>query len=342
VPGSQQLAIAIPMCHGGRCAQACVRNRALRLSGAAAAQWPAPAAGWDAGAAAAGEPVVGWAAESAAGRLAAGGAAGPWLASGSAEPELLLQGSRPEAWASAALAAPAATPPVSATGPAGPSSAGTDSGGVSLRVAPAAAAAADGGAGGGARGERKPDAGRVPSTPARAPSGGGATAGQPGAGPHAPYGAATLLGCLHRFVRPESLGPGERWTCGRCQAERRAVKQMSLRRLPPVLCLHVKRFEHTVRRARGRALTLWRVPCRLLRADRRALSHQEQVLGGTAGSPAQAQETVLSRVTDCDKSLCTACGGGSRQGTCHSHCTALHNMRELTRREPERRASGAS
>lgn len=62
-----------------------------------------------------------------------------------------------------------------------------------------------------------------------------------------PYGAATLLGCLHRFVRPESLGPGERWTCGRCQAERRAVKQMSIRRLPPVLCLHVKRFEHTVR-----------------------------------------------------------------------------------------------
>ena len=64
--------------------------------------------------------------------------------------------------------------------------------------------------------------------------------------PATPYGAATLLGCLHRFVRPEALGPGERWTCGRCQAERRAVKQMSICRLPPVLCLHVKRFEHTV------------------------------------------------------------------------------------------------
>jgi ubiquitin C-terminal hydrolase len=29
--------------------------------------------------------------------------------------------------------------------------------------------------------------------------------------------------------------------------QQRAVKQMSIRRLPPVLCLHVKRFEHMVR-----------------------------------------------------------------------------------------------
>jgi len=255
VPGSQQLGARL-LCHGSLRAQACVRNRALRLSGAAAAHWAAPAGAWGADGAAAGEPDAGWAGEGAAGGLAVGGAAVAAAAApagGGAEPETLLQGSRPQAWAGGALAAPAATPPGGAASPAGPSSAGTDSGGVSLQVAPAAAVAADGGAGGGARGERKPDAGRVPSTPARASGGGGAGAGQPGAGPHAPYGAATLLGCLHRFVRPESLGPGERWTCARCQAERRAVKQMSLRRLPPVLCLHVKRFEHTVRRARPRA-----------------------------------------------------------------------------------------
>jgi ubiquitin C-terminal hydrolase len=28
--------------------------------------------------------------------------------------------------------------------------------------------------------------------------------------------------------------------------QQRAVKQMSIRQLPPVLCLHVKRFEHMV------------------------------------------------------------------------------------------------
>ena len=62
-----------------------------------------------------------------------------------------------------------------------------------------------------------------------------------------PMGAVTLLGCLQRYVRAERLGPGQAWVCARCQTRRPAVKQMSIRRLPPVLCLHLKRFEHTVR-----------------------------------------------------------------------------------------------
>jgi ubiquitin carboxyl-terminal hydrolase 22/27/51 len=32
--------------------------------------------------------------------------------------------------------------------------------------------------------------------------------------------------------------------CGHCKKKQPAVKQMSIRRLPPVLCLHIKRFEH--------------------------------------------------------------------------------------------------
>ena len=30
-----------------------------------------------------------------------------------------------------------------------------------------------------------------------------------------PLGAASLLGCLRRFIRPEQLGLAERWTCDR-------------------------------------------------------------------------------------------------------------------------------
>ena len=60
-------------------------------------------------------------------------------------------------------------------------------------------------------------------------------------------GAVSLLGCLQRFVRPECLGTAEHWVCGGCGRPQHAVKQMSVHRLPPVLCLHVKRFEHTVR-----------------------------------------------------------------------------------------------
>ena len=60
-------------------------------------------------------------------------------------------------------------------------------------------------------------------------------------------GSVSLLGCLQRFVRPERLGTAEQWVCGGCSRLQHAVKQMSVHRLPPVLCLHVKRFEHTVR-----------------------------------------------------------------------------------------------
>mmetsp|Transcript_40590 Transcript_40590/g.114960 ORF Transcript_40590/g.114960 Transcript_40590/m.114960 type:complete len:787 (-) Transcript_40590:77-2437(-) len=56
--------------------------------------------------------------------------------------------------------------------------------------------------------------------------------------------AASLVGCLHSFIRSEKLGANEHWVCGHCQQQQQAVKQMSIRRLPPVLCLHIKRFEH--------------------------------------------------------------------------------------------------
>eukprot|EP00775_Hariotina_reticulata_P004801 gene4801-5050_t len=54
----------------------------------------------------------------------------------------------------------------------------------------------------------------------------------------------TLAGCLRRFVRPERLGSGAHWRCSSCGSTAAALKQMSIRRLPLVLCFHVKRFEH--------------------------------------------------------------------------------------------------
>lgn len=56
---------------------------------------------------------------------------------------------------------------------------------------------------------------------------------------------ASLLGCLKRFVWPEKLGRSETWCCPRCNAQKGAIKQMSLAKVPPVLVLHAKRFEHS-------------------------------------------------------------------------------------------------
>lgn len=56
---------------------------------------------------------------------------------------------------------------------------------------------------------------------------------------------STLMGCLDLFTRPEKLGSDQKFYCQNCQEKQESLKQMSIRKLPLVLCLHVKRFEHS-------------------------------------------------------------------------------------------------
>ncbi|XP_068313404.1 ubiquitin C-terminal hydrolase 22-like [Pyrus communis] len=58
--------------------------------------------------------------------------------------------------------------------------------------------------------------------------------------------SSTLLGCLDLFTKPEKLGSDQKLYCQNCQELRDSSKQMSIRKLPMVLCLHVKRFEHSL------------------------------------------------------------------------------------------------
>ncbi|KAK1324092.1 Ubiquitin carboxyl-terminal hydrolase 22 [Acorus calamus] len=57
--------------------------------------------------------------------------------------------------------------------------------------------------------------------------------------------ASTLTGCLDLFTRPEKLGPDQKLHCEHCGLRQDSLKQMSIMRLPSVLCFHVKRFEHS-------------------------------------------------------------------------------------------------
>lgn len=63
---------------------------------------------------------------------------------------------------------------------------------------------------------------------------------------------STLAGCLDLFTRPEKLGSDQKLYCQNCREMREAQKQMSIKRLPSVLCLHIKRFEHSVARKTSR------------------------------------------------------------------------------------------
>ncbi|XP_020265798.1 ubiquitin carboxyl-terminal hydrolase 22-like isoform X2 [Asparagus officinalis] len=57
---------------------------------------------------------------------------------------------------------------------------------------------------------------------------------------------STLMGCLDHFTRPEKLGSDQKLHCQNCQIKQDSVKQMSIRKLPLVLCFHIKRFEHSL------------------------------------------------------------------------------------------------
>ncbi|KAF8424052.1 hypothetical protein EV426DRAFT_600348 [Tirmania nivea] len=56
----------------------------------------------------------------------------------------------------------------------------------------------------------------------------------------------TLQECLERFTTPEKLGVNE-YNCGKCSggSGQEATKQLTVKRLPPVLCIQLKRFEHS-------------------------------------------------------------------------------------------------
>jgi ubiquitin C-terminal hydrolase len=55
-----------------------------------------------------------------------------------------------------------------------------------------------------------------------------------------------VQGCLHKFIKEEHLGKTEQqWCCPCCSSTTTAIKQLSIAKLPPVLTLHAKRFEHS-------------------------------------------------------------------------------------------------
>ncbi|MQL93132.1 hypothetical protein Taro_025763 [Colocasia esculenta] len=60
------------------------------------------------------------------------------------------------------------------------------------------------------------------------------------------FRASTLTGCLDLFTRPEKLGSDQKLYCQHCEVRQDSLKQMSIRRLPLILCFQIKRFQHSV------------------------------------------------------------------------------------------------
>lgn len=48
--------------------------------------------------------------------------------------------------------------------------------------------------------------------------------------------------CLQSFTKVEELGSSELFFCNQCKCKQKSTKRFWIRRLPNVLCLHIKRF----------------------------------------------------------------------------------------------------
>jgi ubiquitin carboxyl-terminal hydrolase 4/11/15 len=58
-------------------------------------------------------------------------------------------------------------------------------------------------------------------------------------------GVLDLHQCLHLWSETEQLDDENLWYCPRCKKHQRAWKQLSLYRAPPILIIHLKRFQYT-------------------------------------------------------------------------------------------------
>ncbi|KAJ7066422.1 ubiquitin carboxyl-terminal hydrolase 4 [Mycena amicta] len=61
--------------------------------------------------------------------------------------------------------------------------------------------------------------------------------------PHSRSSKVPLQSCLDAFFNTEVLEKEDAWDCPKCKTKRRASKELSLARLPPILVIHLKRFE---------------------------------------------------------------------------------------------------
>ncbi|KAJ2869257.1 hypothetical protein GGH93_006217 [Coemansia aciculifera] len=55
----------------------------------------------------------------------------------------------------------------------------------------------------------------------------------------------TLEECLAEFTRAEKLGEDDPWFCGKCKEHQQATKKFDLWRVPEILVVHLKRFQHS-------------------------------------------------------------------------------------------------
>ncbi|KAG5725039.1 Ubiquitin carboxyl-terminal hydrolase 4 [Termitomyces sp. T112] len=96
-------------------------------------------------------------------------------------------------------------------------------------------------------------------------------------------GTIHLQDCLDSLFRTEELKGDDRWDCPSCKTKRNATQRLSLARLPPILVIHLKRFQ-TSGNSAGKVDTLVHCPTRYLEF-RASPDMPDEPRGGPSGDP---------------------------------------------------------
>lgn len=87
---------------------------------------------------------------------------------------------------------------------------------------------------------------------------------------------SSVSACLRSFSTVESLRDGDKYYCDTCCSLQEAQKRMRIRRLPPVLALHLKRFKYIEQLGRYKKLAYRVVFPQELRVPGQLVRHQAQ------------------------------------------------------------------
>ncbi|XP_064648474.1 ubiquitin carboxyl-terminal hydrolase 3-like [Lineus longissimus] len=93
----------------------------------------------------------------------------------------------------------------------------------------------------------------------------------------------TLQDCLKSFTDVEELEESELYMCSNCKQKQRSTKKFWIRRLPNVLCLHLKRFRWSTY-FRVKVETYVQFPLRGLEMTRYVLNNLHETRGNSTGS----------------------------------------------------------